>query len=68
MVSQNSGSFPSLNPKQLTDRAITQCPQAIVTFGDLSTRCLIDTCAEVSVITENYFVKYLNKDIVDTQG
>ena len=68
MVSQNNGSFQNLNPKQLADRAISQCPHAIVNFGDLSTRCLIDTGAEVSVIAEKYFVKHLNKDIFDTQG
>ena len=68
MVSQNNGSFQNLNPKQLADRAIRQCPHAIVNFGDLSTSCLIDTGAEVSVIAEKYFVKHLNKNIVDIQG
>lgn len=49
----------SYSQKQLVDKIMAPCPEAEVLLGDVKTQCLIDTGAEVSTLTEEYFRKYL---------
>ena len=43
-------------------KAIGQCPEAVVRLGSVEIKCLLDTGAQVSTVTESFFRKYLQKE------
>jgi hypothetical protein len=50
------------------NKAIGKCPEAIVSIGMVPVRCLPDTGAQVSTITESFFDQHLKgtSQLVDT--
>ena len=44
------------------ERVVGTCPEVIARLGTVDVRCLIDTGAQVSTITEDCFQKYFGTD------
>jgi hypothetical protein len=43
-------------------RAVGTCPEATVTLGSKEVRCLLDTGAQVSTVTESFFLNNLAEE------
>lgn len=48
----------------IMNKAIGNCPEAMVQVGTVSMRCLLDTGAQVSTITESFFRANFNPDML----
>ena len=51
--------------EKMLEKAIGVCPHTMVTLEGVSFKCLIDTGAEISTITESYFTEHLKRDLMD---
>ena len=45
----------------ILNRAVGKCPEVMVGVGDVQMRCLVDTGAQVSTITESFFLAQLGE-------
>jgi hypothetical protein len=54
----------------MLDRAIGKCPTAVVKFGNVELKSLLDSGAQVSTMTESFFREHLQGkyDLVDTSA
>ncbi|PIK34812.1 Pol polyprotein [Apostichopus japonicus] len=54
----------------LVTKAVGECPKITVQSGSLSIRCLLDTGAEVSTITESFFLEHITQsgELVDVSA
>ena len=66
MESHTSGDY--FNEGSLLNRAIGTCPEADVMMDGVGIRCLLDTGAQVSTVTETFYREHLSgKELVDIQ-
>ena len=55
----------------LISKAVGRCPEAVLQLGSEDVRCLLDTGAQVSTVTESFFKAHLEKegcDLVDVSS
>jgi len=54
----------------LIAQAIGDCPEAVVRVGDVDIKCLIDTGAQVSTVTETFYKEHLapGREVIDVSS
>ena len=46
----------------MISKAVGRCPEAVLRLGNAEVRCLLDTGAQVSTITESFYKRFLEED------
>lgn len=64
MESHKVGVSSNRSVDSLLHRAVGSCPEADVQIGNVSMRCLLDTGAQVSTVTESFFNKFFPPDLL----
>lgn len=57
-----AGIFNQPGQHSVLEKAVGECPEITVKLGSFEVRCLLDTGAEVSTITESFFLEHLAQD------
>lgn len=55
----------SINNGEFLKKAVGVCPETIVDINGMKVRCLLDTGAEVSTMTESFFKENFNETLAD---
>ena len=61
------GSCP-VSKGSFLQKAVGECPLAVVKIGNVEVKCLLDTGAQVSTLTESFFKDHIDKEVIDVSA
>ena len=70
VVSQTVGHEEVNLGSTLLDKVVGECPETVISVNDCNVRCLLDTGAQVSTLTESFYKQFLSRDVdlIDEQS
>ena len=63
VVSQTVGHEEVNLGSTLLDKVVGECPETVISVNDCNVRCLLDTGAQVSTLTESFYKQFLSRDV-----